>query len=111
MNAKWSFGWIFDQMCACTTDEQAKAFFDKYVEWMRANATGLAATMDPAEAVRNNIGYLGGYGMSDETIKRFQRITGSVHPFFGPKEHWSEGKDPVERGRALGEAAKAQRRK
>jgi len=78
----WTTREIFDRMCACTTDEEAQTFFDEYVDWMRKNATGSAASCDPVDVCRQNVGYLGGYGAPNEIIERFRRVTGSYHPVF-----------------------------
>ena len=103
MREEWTIGWLLDRMAECTTDDEARAFFGRYVEHIRRYATGVAADMDPVDVVRANLGYIGGYGLPAGVVERFERVTGSVHPVFGAKSKWPQGNDALEVGRKLGE--------
>jgi hypothetical protein len=101
-NWTWTVREIFDRICTCKTDDEAEAFFDEYVEYMRYHATGLAANVDPVSVVRSNIGYIGGYGAPYEIVERFQRVAQAFHPVFGASSPTAE--QAMEMGKAMGRA-------
>ena len=96
---------LFDAMEECETDEGAREWFAGYVAWMGANATGEAAGADPAGVCRQNVGYVSGYGASQETIQRFERVAGACHPIFGSlSKSQPSAEDALAAGKKVGES-------
>jgi len=77
-----TYGECLEPAMKITDPEDAKQYFEAYVEWQSRHMDGASGKHTPEEVCKINIGYFAGY-YGDDTRQRVEKLFSCVHPIFG----------------------------